>query len=859
MKRRFISLATRNALVYFFLFAIGLIVSSILFFTYSSSEISDLTQKRLRHTEEMVQLKFQTYIDQLERDLNQLSYSPLLDTYINLSDSVYLDLLTKEYQSFLKTKENYFQIRLISANPKGKEIIRVESRESEIITCPKERLQFKGNRDYFKEINALPYDSLYVSKIDLNKEYGKIAEPNVPTLRIGKKIKGGRLNDIMLVINVDLNGVFEDLNELLPQTFELRVLNQEGHYLIHPTDSSIFTFEYNKTAIYPSEYAVNLKSISVSGENYINELAVDHFFQLEYPRLDYKLYGIISASKEEVYASFYSWRNRIVIITITIAIIFLLIGFIYMRRQSKDLASITNRLTQFSTNMEPSKIDVKRKDEIGELAKSFEKMSAKIYESHSEVAEAKDAAEKAFNEKNEFLENMSHEIRNPLQSILGVAAILEQNEADQQQKPFIDSLKFSAIQLNSLVTDVLDYGKIKKGQIQLNQEWNDLESFCAALVNASLYEANKKNISIDFYYDEHLQAYLFKFDPVRIYQILNNLLNNGIKFTPIGGEISLHVRLKDLKVHFSVIDSGVGISKEDMSRILDRSVGTNYTTGSGLGLTIVQELILLHQSSLIINSTLEEGSTFEFELELEKQLKELVIPNLADASLIDKQALSILVLEDDPELLSWYNYILEEFVITSANSLMKYSVKNAPFDIVISDMNFGGKSVSIRDIECAIEQNIKSNGQLIVVSGQQPESNINQVKVLLKPTSKEAIYQELNSFILEKKHGKINFINLENDYDQKKELIKNALGVLIKEWNRDSATLKVAILNRDQEKFDAVKHRIIASVRRLEIHSFEKFLNEIDLKESQENLNSIAIQIQEKFSYYIAEMNKYLY
>jgi signal transduction histidine kinase len=858
MKNRFVSLATRNAIVYFFLFVIGLVLSGIFFFSYSSTEILDLTQKRLKHTEEMVQLRFETYIDQVEKDLEQLSFSPLLDSYLTESDSVYLDLLTKEYRSFLYAKSDYFQIRLITANPTGKEIIRVESKEDSIITCPTAELQFKGNRDYFKEINALPFDSLYISKIDLNKEHDQIAEPRVPTLRIGKKIKGARFEDIMLVVNVNLNGIFMALKELLPAEYELRVLNQDGDYLIHPDESAVFTFEYDQDPFYHQEYELPIQDISKEGKSISDKHSVDHFFQLKYPRIGYSVYGVVTANKDDIFATFYSWRNKVLMVSVGIAILFLLIAFIYMRRQAKDLTSITKRLTLFSSKMEPNKIGVNRKDEIGELAKSFEKMSAEIYQSHSEVAKAKDDAEKAYKEKNEFLENMSHEIRNPLQSILGMAAILEQNEKGRHQKPFIDSLKFSAIQLNSLVTDVLDYGKIKKGQIALNPEWNDLEGFCEDLINASMYEGNKKGVSIQFQYADKLKAYLFKFDSVRIYQILNNLLNNAVKFTPKGGNVVLSVFFENNKVGFKVADTGAGIVPENLSMILNRSVGSDYTSGSGLGLTIVQELIHLHHAELQVESKLNVGSAFSFNLELDHELKDQASINDKGQRVADKTGLNILVLEDDPELINWYQYIFAQFSLTVYTSIKSVNEELSTFDLIISDMNFGETAFSVEKIKEFVTPYLKSVGLLLVVSGNEITSDEDTIITLQKPIKKATLDVIINRFINQRTHGKLNFANLENDYDYNKPLIKNALTVLISEWERDSNTLKVAILNRDQVKFDAVKHRIITSVRRLEINEFEDFLNTINLSKSQGNLDEIANSIQEKFTFYIQEMKAYL-
>lgn len=857
MKKRFVSLASRNALVYFFLFVIGLALSSYLFFSYSSKEILDLTKKRLIHSEEMIQLKFETYIDQLERDINQLSYSPILENYINNPDSANRKLLTQEYISFLKTKSNYFQIRLINAQEGGMEVIRVERKQENLLVCPVDELQFKGTRDYYKEINQLPNDSLYLSKIDLNREYDQIMTPRVPTVRIGKRTSGNELKDIMLVVNVDLRGLFNELNNLTPQAYELRVFNHGGHYLIHPDEAATFTFDYGNAALYASEYEIKLREIGASGTSSADDIATNRFFQLSYPRSNYQLYGVVSAKNADVFASFYQWRSKVVMVSVGSAVLFLIMAFIYMRRQARELKNITQKLISFSGKMEPSTLAITRNDEIGELAKGFEQMSAEISESHAAVAKAKDEAEQANEEKNEFLENMSHEIRNPLQSILGITAILEQNKSATDQQPFIDSLKVSATQLKSLVTDVLDFGKIKKGQVELRKEWKELDVFCTDLINGLRYEASKKQIQVEFKLDPDLSRYLFKYDQVRLYQILNNLLNNAVKFTPQKGIICLAIKLKGDKINFTVIDTGVGIEKSSLSKIMNRNVGSDYTLGSGLGLTIVQELLFLHGAKLNVASEVGRGSTFRFELSFEKKLKERHELGENKDNLLDFEDVQVLVIEDDLELQHWYQHILKPLNPIIYSSVDAVTDTDPKFDLILTDLNFETSTFTVPQITARLKRRMKNNGRLMVISGGElPEPSTDSV-YLQKPVQKKTLVKLIHEELSGQQHGQLNFTHLEHDYDHESQLILNALQVMIREWEKDRKILENAILNRDQEKLDAIKHRIITSVRRLEIHSFETFLDHINFADDTLDFDKIVTQLNAKMRYYIEKMKAY--
>ena len=140
-----------------------------------------------------------------------------------------------------------------------------------------------------------------------------------------------------------------------------------------------------------------------------------------------------------------------------------------MKRQARELKEITTMMTTFPASIEPAKLPIQRNDEIGHLAKSFEEMSKTISENLASLKLSKEEAEKANREKEEFLENMSHEIRNPLHSILGMTYLLEKNHPANHQKVFIDSLKSSTNNLLSLVNDILDFKKLSEGKLSIKK------------------------------------------------------------------------------------------------------------------------------------------------------------------------------------------------------------------------------------------------------------------------------------------------------------------------------------------------------------------------------------------------------
>jgi signal transduction histidine kinase len=854
-----LSLAARNALVYFVLLCVAISFSVVFLISYAYREVLLNTEERLIHTAEMTHLKFESFFTNVETDLNQLASSPILRQFEQIPDSANLSFLAEEYEAFLRTKPNYFQVRLISISNPGQELIKIERKGTDIIKTPSTLLQNKADRDYYNELIALNYNEIYYSKIDLNREFGKLSKPYIPTARIGKKLKGGDLNDFIIIININLTDLFSELKRSIPQNDILKITNIDGHYILHPNFEQAFTFEFNKEGGYFSDFSEPLASLTDAVKIITTEKAIDSFTKLKYNRKAYALFTIISANKADVLATFYSWRKTVLISSTLLGLLILTIAFLYMRKQVRELKAITKQLTVFSTSLGAKKLPIHRQDEIGELAREFEKMSYAISTSHDAIKEAKQQAEEAHKEKSDFLENMSHEIRNPLQSILGAINILKQNQQLPHQTSFIDSIQFSSQQLQSLANDILDYNKIKTQTIELQPEWLSISDFCNDIFNSSKYLAKQKKITFTFKNDLKNKCELAFFDPARLYQILNNLITNALKFTPAGGSVTFHLSESENKNFiFQIIDTGHGLTADQKEKILNRHYAEGESAGAGLGIPIVVNLLKICQSELHIDSEPNKGSNFSFAINFSRK-KNDIRPTIEkkDDSVNSNHQLKILIIEDDPQIVQWYQHMLEMYslkFLTHPTQLQQ--VKNLKFNFIISDYNFGKRQLKIDNILPELKSILNPKGKIIIVSGQALTFSDDTIAVLQKPISQNQLFDELESNVFSV-FGMPDFSSIEKDYDQQKELIKNVMDLMIKEWRKDQRLIAHSLSANKLSDFEAVQHRLITSIRRLKLSEFESLLNQGKLAFETKHTASFQRKINAAFDHYIEVMMTY--
>jgi PAS domain S-box-containing protein len=235
---------------------------------------------------------------------------------------------------------------------------------------------------------------------------------------------------------------------------------------------------------------------------------------------------------------------------------------------------------------------------------------------------ARKKAEEAAQSKQLFMSTMSHEIRTPLNEVIGITNLLLQSNPREDQMDYIKALKFSGNHLLTLVNDVLDYNKMESGKIIFEQTQFNLSDFLDEIKRSYSFRSKSKNLEFDIKKINDLPTEVIG-DPIRLNQILSNLLSNALKFTIHG---SIQVMVKELsrnatqsKMEFKVIDTGIGIEKDKHTMIFDSFTQASTDTtrhfgGTGLGLAICKKLIELQGGTISIESEPGKGSTFRFEI-----------------------------------------------------------------------------------------------------------------------------------------------------------------------------------------------------------------------------------------------------
>jgi signal transduction histidine kinase/CheY-like chemotaxis protein len=308
--------------------------------------------------------------------------------------------------------------------------------------------------------------------------------------------------------------------------------------------------------------------------------------------------------------------NKYIFISLLVLVLLFLASTIIhiLRNIKKDKLFLKDTLRDIEVDLDESK-----KKEIKEIL--LRNDSIEVYKFLANAIKEPNSA------KDQFLANMSHEIRTPLNGIIGFTKLLKDTPLFQDQKEMVSIIEYSSNNLLNIVNDILDFSKIKAGKVELESlTFDPVEKF-EATIDTFIAQAREKDITLKVSVDPYIPKELLG-DPTKISQIIANLINNAIKFTPDGGDIEISIQetsetKESAIVKFSVKDSGIGITAKEKSKIFEAFSQADISTsrkygGTGLGLTIASQFIEKMGGELDIESSIGEGSLFFFSIKLKK-------------------------------------------------------------------------------------------------------------------------------------------------------------------------------------------------------------------------------------------------
>jgi PAS domain S-box-containing protein len=378
--------------------------------------------------------------------------------------------------------------------------------------------------------------------------------------------------------------------------------------------------------------------------------------------------------------------------------------------------------------------------------------------------EARAKAESAVKAKQQFLSNMSHEIRTPMNAIIGFTKVLLKTGLTDQQREYLTAIKLSGDTLIVLINDILDLAKVDAGKMTFEQVPFRLATSVAAMVHLFEAKSQEKNVALVLDYDPRIPDVLLG-DPVRLHQIILNLVSNAVKFTG-EGRVTVGVRrlVQDAEgviLEFSVTDTGIGIDEAQLSAVFEdfqqaSSGTTRLYGGTGLGLAIVKNLVEAQGGTVDVKSKVGVGSTFSFVLRFGKTTEQ---PE-ADAPLVVElepglQDARILVVEDIALNQLLMQTLLEDFGfqmdVAADGQMAIEKLRTTRYDLVLMDLQMP----VMNGFQAAeyIRQELRLSVPIVALTADVTSVDLEQCRAagmndyLTKPIDEKLLYRKIVKFL----------------------------------------------------------------------------------------------------------------
>ena len=436
--------------------------------------------------------------------------------------------------------------------------------------------------------------------------------------------------------------------------------------------------------------------------------------------------------------------------------------------------------------------------------------------------EAKKRSEEIMESRHKLLLSVSHDIKTPLSSIMGYVELLEQSGNEKE----IHSIKQSADHILNLLTNLLEYSSLEQGKLQVNNETFNLRQLCDE--TAEMFEPIAKHKNLVFQYEPDMdeEAYILS-DPLKIRQILINIISNGIKYT-LEGSVSFKARMGRGLVVFDITDTGVGIPEDKLEEVFKPFVRietyNQFAEGSGYGMSVVKGLVDLLGGGIQIESEVGKGSHFEIRIpvgEVENPLKEM-----DEINKDNKKSLNILVVDDDNTLLSVIHNMLHRLGHQAVACRSKSDVEDAvahiaDYDYILTDREMG--ALTGNDILRLMKETDASKPVILMTARVEYTNEMAKKEgfdaLLQKPFNLKQLEAMFGSVTLSESNDEIAFPDfpafsemMGND----KEAMTEILNVFVQSTADDLVSMNTLIEKSDFVGMQGLCHKMLPMFKQLE-------------------------------------------
>lgn len=608
--------------------------------------------------------QLQTHIDHQEKDTLLIANTPPIQGMLRALNNNNYDKQDKStflqweqrvqaiFIAILKSKPIYLQIRFI--DKRGQELIDVHRDGENFITHSRNELQNKAQSDYVRNTLKLPLGSVYLSEINLNREHGKISKPYLEVLRSATPVYDEKNNTLagLVVVNTDIGNELRKIqNKVQDENSKIYITNDHGGYLLHPDSSKAYGFDLGKRFRIQEEFP-RLSNLFLPDNKdtqvilFPDESKQKHvvsFVKIPFDPVRPERFIAVGISElyQTIVAKQSGVQNELILLALVMAVIVMLLAILFSYQIARPIKSIAQVMDDYIHHRESKVImPVDDKGEVGILARRYQSLISEVEDAQhhlkgmnrnleisveertADLNVSRIEAERANAAKSEFLSRMSHELRTPLNAILGFGQMLEMDSdaLNETQRENVNEILEAGHHLLNLINEVLDLAKIESGKFELSME--DVAVDDAVQQSLSLISAQAKERQIVINDNVSGNNYSVRADYTRLKQVLLNLLSNAVKYNSEGGRIILQSEIIDAELkhlRISVIDSGEGLTKDELSRLFtpfDRLKEFANVEGTGIGLVITKHLVELMNGTIGVESTPNKGSTFWIELTL---------------------------------------------------------------------------------------------------------------------------------------------------------------------------------------------------------------------------------------------------